>query len=196
MKKYLLKSLLLASIVTTVTVRLDAHCLFDANVSKGAGITSNFNRPCRHRDMHLSNDFFDEGRDPFIEIERLRRNMENSLRNFDNYFQTIPSFNELSSKRYQIPRFDMKEQNDKYLISMEVPGVKESDIDVKIENGRLLVNAKTSEVKDDNSTTYYHHERRLSSYKSEILLPNDIDKKSLKKEYVSGLLNITINKKK
>ena len=108
MKKYLLKSLLLASIVTTVTVRLDAHCLFDANVSKGAGITSNFNRPCRHRDMHLSNDFFDEGRDPFIEIERLRRNMENSLRNFDNYFQTIPSFNELSSKRYQIPRFDMK----------------------------------------------------------------------------------------
>lgn len=139
--------------------------------------------------------FFDEKGDPFLEMERLRRDMENSFRDFDNFFQTTPSFDQFYSRLQRTPRFDMKEQNGQYVITMEVPGADSSGIETKIENGYLLVSAKVSEEKDDNTTTYYRHERHTSSYKRAILLPSDTDEKSLQSEYKDGLLIITLDKK-
>lgn len=139
--------------------------------------------------------FFDEKGDPFLEMEHLRREMEDSFRDFDNFFQTTPSFDQFSSRLHRTPRFDMKEQNGKYVITMEVPGANNSEIETKIENGYLLVSAKISEEKDDNTTTYYRHERRTSSYKRAVLLPSDTDERSLHSEYKDGLLIITLEKR-
>ncbi len=134
--------------------------------------------------------------DPFAQMERLQREMEDNFRNFDHFFQDGSSFEQFFSKRHRTPRFDMKEQRGKYTITIEIPGADNSSIDVKTENGRLSISAKISEEKEDNSTTYYRHERRTSSYKREIILPADADEKTLQSEHKNGLLIITIDKKK
>ncbi len=140
--------------------------------------------------------FFDKNDDPFLEMERLRREMENNFRNMENFFQTTPSLKQFSSRLYRTPLFDMKEKDGKYIITMEIPGSNSHEIVTKIENGHLLVSANVSEEKEDNATTYYRHERRTSHYKRVISLPNDTDEKSLKSDYKDGLLSITFDKEK
>lgn len=136
------------------------------------------------------------GVDFFKEMDRLRREMETSFMDFEDYIHSSPSFGEISSVLHRSPRFDMKETNGKYIITVEVPGSNKSNIKTKIENGQLIISAKLSEEKEDNSTTYYRHERHMSSYQRNIILPADIDEKSLQSEYKDGLLIIKLDKKK
>jgi len=138
--------------------------------------------------------FFDKRGDPFIEIERMRREMENRFMNFEDFFQTVPSLNTFYSKLYRTPSYDMKEQDGKYIITMEVPGLDKNKINIKTENGQLVVSANVSEEKDNNTTTYYQRERRTSSYRHAILLPIDVNEQSLHSEYKDGLLTITFEK--
>ena len=138
--------------------------------------------------------FFDASGDPFVEMESLRHKMERNFMDFENFFQTTPSFNQFSSRLYRMPRFDMKEQDGKYIVTMEIPGIDKSAIDIKTENGRLVVSAQMSQEKDNNTTTYYRHERRTSSYKRVIQLPSDVNEKSFNSEYKNGLLTIVFEK--
>ena len=138
--------------------------------------------------------FFDRNEDPFIEMEHMRREMENRFMNFEDFFQTVPSLKPFYSKLYRTPSYDMKEQDGKYVITIEVPGLDKNKINIKTENGQLVVSANVSEEKENNTTTYYQRERRTSSYRHAILLPTDANEKSLHSEYKDGLLTITFEK--
>ena len=180
MKDAYLKIVLLALVAV---VAIQGYYLYDMNRTlKDEQVSPTFNG------------FFDANGDSFVEMERLRQNMETNFMDFENFFQTAPAFNQLSSRLYRTPRFDMKEQDSKYIITMEVPGLDKSAIDIKTDNGQLMVNAQVSRVKDNNTTTYYRHERRTSSYKRVIQLPLDANEKSFNSEYKNGLLTITFEK--
>ena len=131
---------------------------------------------------------------PFIEMDRMHREMEKKFMNFEDFFQTVPSLKQFYSKFYRTPSFDMKEQDGKYIITMEVPGLDKDAINIKTEHGRLIVSAKVSKEKENNTTTYYQRERRMSSYRHVVLLPTDANEKSLHSEYKDGILSITFKK--
>lgn len=196
MRKNYLKIILL--ILLSVVV-VQAYYLYALNDEKSAikegGLSPDVKSLLLEPNLLSLDRFFNEKENPFIEIERLRREIESSFMNFDHFFQITPSLDSLSSKWHRVPRFDMKEQKGNYIITMEIPGADKSNIDIKTEKGRLMVSAKVSEEKDDNTTTYYRHERRTSSYRRDLLLPVDADEKSLKSEYNGGLLIITLTKK-
>ena len=196
MKEDYLKIIL---VLLIAVIAIQGYYLYDVNRSKNVKnevpFYVNQRAPLLFDAMDSMDSFFDENKNPFIEMGRLRRQMENNFRDIENYFQAIPSFNKFTLESYRVPRSDMKEQKGKYIITMEIPGSLSNAIKTKVENGRLSVSAKISEEKDDNSTNYYRHERHASSYKHEMMLPTDADAGSLQKEYKDGLLIVTINKK-
>lgn len=196
MKEDYLKIIL---VLLIAVIAIQGYYLYDVNRSKNVKneipVYVSQRAPLLFDAMDSMDGFFDENKNPFIEMGRLRRQMENNFRDIENYFQAIPSFNKFTLESYRIPRFDMKEQKGKYIITMEIPGSLSNAIKTKVENGRLSVSAKISEEKDDNSTNYYRHERHSSSYKHEMMLPADADASSLQKEYKDGLLIVTIDKK-
>ena len=138
--------------------------------------------------------FFDRNEDPFIEMERMRHEMENRFMNIEDFFQTVPSLNKFYFKFHRTPRFDMKDQDGKYFITIELPGLDKQAINIKIENGQLIISANVSKEKDNNTTTYYQRERSTSSYRHVTLLPTDANEKSLYSEYKDGILTVTFEK--
>ena len=189
MKEDYLKVILLALIAV---IGMQGYYIYDLNQKKQ--VSSDLRVPLIMPKIDSFDKFFKESDNSFIEMERLQQEMEHNLRNFENFFQSMPSFDKFSSRWYRTPRFDMKEQDDKYVITLELPGASNNSIDVKTENGQLLVSAKIVQEKDENTTTYHRHERRMSSYKRNILLPDNADEKSLQTDYKDGLLIITIDK--
>lgn len=182
MKENYLKILLLALIAI---VAVQGYFLYDIN-----RVLNEKQIPVK-----VTESFVFPDSEPFIEIEKLRHEMQKSFTNYEDFFKTVPSLSKFYHKLHRTPNFDMKEKNGKYIITLEVPGIDKSAIKIEIQNSRLSVRANVVEEKDDNTTTYFKRERRSSSYKHVILLPSDADEESLKSEYKNGLLTITLDKK-
>ncbi len=110
--------------------------------------------------------------------------------------KNVAGFSPLGGEVYRTPRFDMQEEQKKYIIYMEIPGSHDESIKTKIDHGMLLVSAEISKETADKTMKYLHRERHIRSYKHEVMLPTDADIHSLKNEYKNGLLIVTVDKKK
>lgn len=179
-----------------VVVGVQGYYLYDINSKlKNEQASRDIGSSLLIQEIRSFNGLFGDKTDPFMEMERLRQDMERSLIDFENLFQTTPSLNQFSSRLYRIPRLDIKEKDLQYIFIIEVPGIDNKAIDIKTENGRLIISANVSEQKDNNTTSYYRHERRTSSFKRIIELPADTNEKSLTSDYKNGLLTISFDKK-
>jgi HSP20 family protein len=98
----------------------------------------------------------------------------------------------LSASTLAAPALDIAQDDRQIEITAELPGVKEEDIDLSIEDGMLtLTGEKKKERKDEESgyseRTYGRFERRLT-------LPPNIDEERCSADFRDGVLRITIPK--
>src|ERR1043165_6139924 len=57
------------------------------------------------------------------------------------------------------PDFEVKETKDAFVFKADVPGMKESDLDVRLTQNRLTIASKRESEKTDKGDTYYTYER-------------------------------------
>jgi len=93
-------------------------------------------------------------------------------------------------------RMDVKEGDDAYTVSAEIPGVRKEDIHVTIEGGMVMVRA---EVKQQDTQTkdekVLRSERYFGSVSRAISLPENVDQSQAKAKYDNGVLTLTLPKK-
>lgn len=119
----------------------------------------------------------------------LHRRMD---RLFDDLFQQRggEGGSQLATAGFQAPAIDV-DQNDKQIeITAELPGVKEEDIDLSVEDGMLtLCGEKKSERRDEEGG---YSERSYGRFERRITLPADIDQEHCSADFRDGVLRITI----
>ncbi len=93
-----------------------------------------------------------------------------------------------------IPAVDLKEENDKFLMEVELPGLTEKDIELKIEGTLLTISSKKDTEKNEKRDGYIIKERRHTSFTRSFTLPNSIDRDKIEAEFKNGLLTITFPK--
>lgn len=127
-------------------------------------------------------------------------------RGFDDEFPTFPSLLEdffgrdsLSrslSAGVNVPAVNIKEEDDKFLVTLAVPGLKKDDIKVKVENGMLTVSSeKKEEKKDEKKGKYSRYEYNFSSFSRSFSLPDNADPEGVKAKYDNGELKIELQKR-
>ena len=87
---------------------------------------------------------------------------------------------------------DVVEEEGKFIVYAEIPGVKKEDITVSFEDSTLTIAAKRE--KGDNKK-YLIHERNAMKYERSIYF-NDILEDTINAKYEDGILAVTINLKK
>ncbi len=117
----------------------------------------------------------------------------NSL--FDDFFD---AFNNASLR---VPPVDVYEMEDGYYIDVELPGYKNDDVDVKIDNNALTLS--TSEEynkaldKEAESINYLVKETNTKKkFKRTFSLPKDVDEQAIVATFNNGILNIKLPKSK
>ena len=63
-----------------------------------------------------------------------------------------------------MPAFDVKETKEAYLFKADMPGVKESDLEITYQNNQLLVRGKREQEKEEQGETYYAFERSSGAF--------------------------------
>ena len=92
------------------------------------------------------------------------------------------------------PAADIKEEEDKYVIHADIPGVKPEDIDVSMENGILTIKGERESEKKDNREGYKRVERVYGSFMRRFSLPDTADADRISAKSVNGVLEVVIPK--
>jgi HSP20 family protein len=92
------------------------------------------------------------------------------------------------------PSFEIKETKDAYLFKADVPGVKESDIEVTLTGNRLTVSGKREAEKQEQTDTYYTYERTYGDFTRSFTLPDGIDTSSVHADLNQGVLTLSVRK--
>lgn len=93
------------------------------------------------------------------------------------------------------PAFEIKETKDAYLFKGDVPGIKDSDIDVSLNGSRLTISGKREAEKEEKGDAYYTYERSYGSFSRAFTLPDGIDGGAISADLKDGVLSVVVPKK-
>jgi HSP20 family protein len=95
----------------------------------------------------------------------------------------------------RVPAVDVREEDGRYLIEAELPGLSEKDVKLELKDGVLSLSTAKSEEKKDEGKKWIRRERREFSFQRSFALPEDIDGEKIEARFKDGLLTIELPKK-
>ena len=93
------------------------------------------------------------------------------------------------------PAVDVYEDEHNVTLKIEVPGIDEKDIDVRIENNMLTVHGERKIEKEEKEENYRRIERQYGSFTRTFTLPTTVDTESVSANYEKGVLKVKLAKK-
>jgi len=93
------------------------------------------------------------------------------------------------------PAVDVYEDEHKVTLKIEVPGIDEKDIDVRVENNTLTVHGERKIEKEEKEENYRRVERQYGSFTRTFNLPTSVDSEHVSANYDKGVLKIALPKK-
>src|SRR5262249_20103266 len=90
---------------------------------------------------------------------------------------------------------DVYEDEHKVTLKIEVPGINENDIDIRVENNTLTVHGERKIEKEEKEENYRRVERQYGSFTRSFSLPQTVDTENVSATYDKGVLKITLPKK-
>jgi len=114
---------------------------------------------------------------------------------FEGFLRPMRWIDQEAATEGLVPRLDVVERNDEYVVRTEMPGVKKEDIEVSVENGVLTISAETkSETEEKEGERVIRQERRYGRYLRSLRLDKTVDDKKVKAVYKDGVLELTLPK--
>lgn len=112
---------------------------------------------------------------------------------FDSFFDDGDFFPSASNS---LMKTDIREQKDRYLIDMDLPGFDKDNIDVSLKDGYLSISAKMDKHTDSSEDTrFVRQERFYGECSRSFYVGDDITQEDIKASFRDGILQITIPKK-
>ena len=93
-----------------------------------------------------------------------------------------------------IPSAEILEDQDSYIIRLELPGADKESIDIKATDRTLIVTANRKIIDDPKKVTKVVNEFRYESWKRMFTFSNNLDRDKLEANYKDGILEIKANK--
>lgn len=93
------------------------------------------------------------------------------------------------------PAVDIKEEDDRYLISADIPGVKAENIDVNMEEGVLSIKGERESKSEEDRDSYKRIERSYGVFYRRFTMPDNADADKISAKCKDGVLEISIPKK-
>ncbi len=93
------------------------------------------------------------------------------------------------------PAIDVAGDDSGYEITLEVPGIKKSDLHVDVRGDTLYIHGEKSEQSEDRDRHYYRVERSYGSFQRILSLPEDADAEAIRASLEDGVLTVRIPRK-
>ena len=123
--------------------------------------------------------------DPFRELANL----------FENFAEGTPTGKAQLMAGTFVPPVDVYEDEHKLVLKLEIPGVNDEDLDIRIENNLLVVKGERKFEKEEKEENFHRIERRYGSFERSFRLPNTINGDAAEANYDKGILTVSLAKR-
>ena len=94
-----------------------------------------------------------------------------------------------------LPKVNIKETSDAFVVDMAVPGLKKSDFHIDLDNQVLSISTEMKEENEHKEENFTRREYGYSSFKRTFSLPESVDENKIDASYKDGILSIHLPKK-
>ena len=126
---------------------------------------------------------------PLSDFVSLQREMSSLFQDFGRGSEEL-----LTSGTF-VPAADIYEDEHNITIKLEVPGIEEKDLDIRLENNTLTVRGERNFEKEEKEENFHRVERRYGSFARSFTLPNSVDSDNAQASYENGILKIKLAKR-
>jgi HSP20 family protein len=125
---------------------------------------------------------------PIREVSSLQDRVNSLFQDFagDNQAVTAASF---------APAVDVYENGEKVVLKLDIPGIKEEDLDIRVENQTLTVRGERKFESEEKEENFHRIERRYGSFYRSFSLPTTVDTENVQASYNAGVLKLELKKK-
>lgn len=128
--------------------------------------------------------------DPFRDVFALQSRVNSLFRDFNN----DGGDGTLTTAAF-VPAVDIYEDAQKLVLKLEIPGLEEKDLDVRVENQTLTVKGERKFEKEEKEENFHRIERRYGSFYRAFSLPSTVDTQSVAATYNAGVLRLELKKR-
>ncbi len=129
--------------------------------------------------------------DPFRDLITLREKMN---RLFEDAFATRGEEKDLMASTWT-PSVDIYETENELVLTAEVPGIEDKNIEIKIEDSTLSIKGERKFEKETKEDNYHRIERAYGSFYRSFTIPHNVDQDKIQAEHENGVLKISMPKK-
>ena len=127
--------------------------------------------------------------DPFEEIRRTQERL-NQL------YEDFMPMKEWGSGKIFTPAVDIKEEEDKLVVTTDLPGINKEDIEINLKEDMLEISAKSRKEKETEEEGYIRKEREYTRFYRAVRLPTSVKEEESTAKIENGVLTMTLPKMK
>jgi HSP20 family protein len=132
--------------------------------------------------------------EPVRELSSLQDRLNRMNRLFRESFSSESPEEALTTTSFA-PPVDIYEGVHNITLKMEVPGIDEKDIDVRIDGNTLTLHGEREFEKDEKEENFRRLERQYGSFTRSFTLPSSVDSNQVTAYYDKGVLMVNLAKK-
>jgi len=129
--------------------------------------------------------------DPFRDLVTIREKMN---RLFEDAVSGRSEDRDLMSGTWS-PSVDIYETENEIVLSAEVPGIEDKDIEIKLEDNTLTLRGERKFNKETKEENFHRIERSYGSFYRSFSLPNYVDQENIRAEHEHGVLRVFLPKR-
>jgi HSP20 family protein len=124
-------------------------------------------------------------------LERIHEEMD---RIFDDFLQQITDDRDVGRRAGILASVDLSESDDALELAADLPGLEESDIDVTLRDGALVIRGERKHESEEKKKNYYRTERAYGSFSRTIPLPCEVEEDGVEAKFKKGVLTVHLPK--
>jgi HSP20 family protein len=93
-----------------------------------------------------------------------------------------------------VPALDVRESQDRFEVTLDLPGLEPGDVSVTFEDGMLSISGKREFSKEDSGDTWHRVERSFGTFARSIRLPQTADTERIEASFDKGVLTVFVPK--
>ena len=122
-------------------------------------------------------------RTPFEDVAGLQKRLNSIFNDFAGPDTSSASF---------VPAVDVYEDAEKLILKLEIPGVKQEDLDIRLENQTLVIKGERKFESTEKAENFHRIERRFGSFTRRVRLSDSLDAEAIEASHHDGVLEIRI----
>lgn len=121
-------------------------------------------------------------------------NLFNQLNDEMNRYFSLTRAGAANQEQDWTPAVDIREEDNQYLLTADIPGVDRKDIEITLDEGILTVKGERSTVTEASEQGYRRRERTHGTFMRQFTLPDTVNTTNISASVKDGVLEISIPK--